>query len=70
MRERPEVPLTAVGLFLVRLVLAVGHAVARQGVVDTVSVSALELVETVARSVEGCVTRADRKTHSVLVQIL
>lgn len=59
-----EVALTAVGLFLVRLVLAVGHAVTRQSVVDAVAVSTLELIQTVARRVEGCVSEADRKMHS------
>lgn len=64
MATEAEVALTAVGLFLIRLVLAVGHAVTRQSVVDAVAVSTLELVEAVARRVEGCVTKADRKMHS------
>lgn len=51
-----KVPLTTVGLFLIRLVLAVGHAIACQGVVDTVSISTLKLIDVVTRSVECCET--------------
>lgn len=46
--------LTAVGLLLVGLVLAVRHAITRQGVVDAVAVSALKLIDDIARRVEGC----------------
>lgn len=39
-------PLTAVGLFLIRLVLAVGHPITGQAVVDTVAVSTLKVIHT------------------------
>lgn len=47
----PSVSLTAVGLFLVGLVLAVGHAVTGQSVVHTVSIPTLKLIYTAARGV-------------------
>lgn len=50
--------LTAVGLLLIRLVLAVSHAIARQGVVDTVAIATLELIDDVAGGVECCVRKA------------
>lgn len=53
---------TTIRLFLVRLVLAVGHAVTRQGVVDTVSVSTLKLINVVACSVESCETETGKCT--------
>lgn len=50
--------LTAVGLLLIRLVLAVSHAIARQGVVDTVAIATLELIDDVAGGVECCARKA------------
>lgn len=41
-----EVPLTTVGLLLIRLVLAVRHAITGQAVIDTVSVSTLKVIHT------------------------
>lgn len=46
--------LTTVGLFLIRLVFAVGHAVAGQTVVDAVSVSTLKVVHTSTGDVQSC----------------
>lgn len=44
--------LTTIRLFLIRLVLAVGHAVAGQAVVDAVAVTALEVVNASTRNVQ------------------
>lgn len=48
------VPRTAVGLLLVRLVLAVSHAVTSQAVVDAVSVPTLKVVHATTGHVQGC----------------
>lgn len=58
--RKKKAPLTTVGLFLIRLVLAVGHAITSQGVVDTVSISTLKLINVVTCSVEGCQTKAEK----------
>lgn len=50
--------LTTVGLLLIRLVLAVSHAITRQGVVDTVAIATLELINDVAGGVECCARKA------------
>lgn len=42
-----------VGLFLIGLVLAVGHAITSQSVVNTISISTLKLINVVTCSVEG-----------------
>lgn len=44
----PWMELTTIGLFLIRLVLAVGHAVTCQAVVDTVTVATLKVIHTSA----------------------
>lgn len=51
--DRKNPALTTVGLFLIRLVLTVGHAVTSQGVVDAVPVSALKLIDVVTCGVDG-----------------
>ena len=57
-----KIPLTTVGLFLIRLVLAVGHAITSQGVVNTISVSTLKFINVVTCSVEGCETKTEKCT--------
>lgn len=49
-----KLPLTTVGLFLIRLVFAVGHAITSQRVVNTISISTLKLIKVVTCSVKGC----------------
>lgn len=44
--------LTAVGLLLIGLVLAVGHAITGQAVVDAIAVSTLKVVHTPARHIQ------------------
>lgn len=68
--------LTAVGLLLIWLVLAVGHAVTRQGVVDAVAVSTLKLIDDIARRVGGCETHRSKSEkqkqkhdHCIAVEI-
>lgn len=60
--EKKKVPLTTVGLLLVRFILAVGHAITSQGVVDTVSISTLKLIDVVTCCVEGCETKTEKCT--------
>lgn len=55
--------LTAVRLLLIGLVLAEGHAVTSQGVVDAVAISTLELIDDVARGIEGCGRKAEEHTQ-------
>ena len=57
-----KVSLTTVGLFLIRLVLAMGHAITSQGVVNTVSIPTLKLVNVVTCSVKGCEARTEKRT--------
>lgn len=54
-------PLTTVGLFLIRFVLAVCHAITSQSVVNTVSISTLKLIYVVTCGVEGWVTNKEEK---------
>lgn len=48
----PVKNLTTIGLLLIRLVLAVGHAVAGQAVVDTVSVPTLKVINASTRHIQ------------------
>lgn len=48
-----KIPLTTVGLFLIRFILAVGLAITCQGVVNAVSIATLKLINIVTCSVEG-----------------
>ena len=50
---RKKVMLTAVRLLLIRLVLAVGHTITGQGVVNAVSISTLKLINVVTCSVQS-----------------
>lgn len=61
-QKREKRPLTTVRLFLIRLVLAVGHAITSQGVVDTVSISTFKLIDVVTRGVEGWETKTEKCT--------
>lgn len=59
--KKKKKTLTAVGLLLIGLVLAVGHAVTGQGVLDAVAISTLKLIHDVARGVERCARKAKER---------